>query len=173
MAWRLGNVNAHFPKNDGGLNNMNQLKKTIDTPLGEITVFINAKAMVFVGQDITINRVDYVGRAHDMNLRDDGSWAFGSYTNLSLVRKDGGDAYSDSAMEKWGEALIKAATELATPENLKEAEWNEAQNALHRNIAKQDELGKEIGELKTAANKLDHKQHALELELRQIRRRAS
>lgn len=150
-----------------------RLEKTIETLFGEVKVIIRAKTMLFVGHNVTINRVAYVGRGHDVNLQNDGSWRFGSYSNLSLTRKDGKDAYSHSAMEKWGDVLVQIATELATPENLKQAEWNEAQRELAQTVAKQDELRKEIGELETAGNRLDIKKDRLELELRQIRRRES
>ena len=150
-----------------------RLEKTIETLFGEVKVIIHAKAMVFVGQNITINRVAYVGRGHDLNLQDDGSWSFGSYTNLSLIRKDGKDPFSHSAMEKWGDVLVQIATELGTPENLKQAEWNETQNNIATAVAKQDELRKAIGELEEVATQLGYKKDRLELELRQIKRRAS
>ena len=154
-----------------------RIQKIVETPFGKVQATIWTKEIVFGSCEeaptLRINNVEYKGYGSAHRNEETGEWKHGSYTNIHLRRTDGKDTYSSNANEKWGKAINAAAIELATPETMKQAEWNEAQRDLAQNVAKQDELRKEIVELEQEAKQLGSKKDRLELELKQIERRAS
>lgn len=153
-----------------------RIQQIVETPFGKVQATIWTKEIVFgpceEAPTLRINNVEYVARGSAYPNKE-GGWKHGSFTNLHLSRTDRKDTYSPNANEKWGAAINAAAAELATPEMMKEAEWNEAQRDLAKNISTQDDLTRQIAELKQEEAKLVERKNALELELRQIKRRAS
>lgn len=154
-----------------------RIQRIVETPFGKVQATIWTKEIVFgpceEAPTLRINNVEYVVCGNVFIDESTGTWSHGSYTNVHLRRTDHKDAYSSNANVKWGKAINAAAIELATPEMMKEAEWNEAQRDLAKNVATQDDLTRQIAELKQKEAKLVERKDAIELELRQIKRRAS